>query len=184
MFDLAGTGVQASQLSVDMGLCGTHLTTLLLLSIFYFRLQKNEICLRVCFLHEKSLHNPSADNINPRKEEVSAIFTVNYSVIFYLDSPLFCTAQWHLFKEKNNNPIKEFFFFCSISKPAMSIYDLERITETNWAVMDIFVLITWENYFCLTSKKMWNILFSVFVKDLTLSSYGKIIEKNKYPFHL
>ena len=142
MFDLAGTGVQESQLSVDMGLCGTHLTTLLLLSIFYFRLQKSEICLRVCFLHEKSLHNPSADNINPRKEEVAAIFTVNYSVIFYLDSPLFCTAQRHLFKEKSNNPIKEFFFFGSISKPAMSICDLERITETNWAAMDIFVLIT------------------------------------------
>lgn len=107
MFDLAGTGVQASQLSVDMELCGTHLTTLLLLSIFYFRLQKNEMYLRVCFLHEKSLHNPSADNINPRKEEIA----VNYSVIFYLDSPLFCTAQLHLFKEKSNNPIKGFFFW-------------------------------------------------------------------------
>ena len=117
-------------------------------------------------------------------KQSSTLFTVNYSVIFYLDSPLFCTAQRHLFKEKSNNPIKEFFFFGSISKPAMSICDLERITETNWAAMDIFVLITWENYFCLTSKKMWNILFSVFVKDLTLSSYGKIIEKNKYPFHL
>lgn len=63
--------------------------------------------LRVCFLLEKSLHIPSDDNINPRKEEVSAIFTINCSVIFYLDSPLFCTAQQYLFKEKINNPIKE-----------------------------------------------------------------------------
>lgn len=42
MFDLAGTGVQASQLSVNMGLCGKHLTILLLLSIFYFRLEKKK----------------------------------------------------------------------------------------------------------------------------------------------
>lgn len=108
MFDLAGTGVQASQLSVNMGLCGKHLTILLLLSIFYFRLEKKKwMYLRVWCLLVKSLHIPSADNINPRKEEVSAIFTINYSVIFSVDSPLFCTAQWHLFKEKSNNPIKE-----------------------------------------------------------------------------
>lgn len=135
MFDLAGTGVQESQLSVDMGLCGTHLTTLLLLSIFYFRLQKNEICLRVCFLHEKSLHNPSADNINPRKEEVAAIFTVNYSVIFYLDSPLFCTAQRHLFKEKSNNPIKEFFFFALFLSQLcqyMTLRESQKLTGQSW----------------------------------------------------
>ena len=43
MFDLAGTGVQASQLSVNMGLCGKHLTILLLSSIFYFRLEKKKM---------------------------------------------------------------------------------------------------------------------------------------------
>lgn len=134
MFDLAGTGVQASQLSVDMGLCGTHLTTLLLLSIFYFRLQKNEMYLRVCFLHEKSLHNPSADNINPRKEEIAAIFTVNYSVIFYLDSPLFCTAQLHLFKEKSNNPIKGFFLALFLSQLCqyMILRESQKLTGQPW----------------------------------------------------
>ena len=136
MFDLAGTGVQESQLSVDMGLCGIHLTTLLLLSIFYFRLKKSEICLRVCFLHEKSLHNSSADNINPRKEEVAAIFTVNYSVIFYLDSPLFCTAQRHLFKEKSNNPIKEFFFFLALFLSQlcqyMTLRESQKLTGQPW----------------------------------------------------